>query len=1059
MHGPGYCLRDPFTPEVARPPPALLAAMAPVLLAALLLAATPQAALADSATATLDGVFDALGGAGGVETVTISDRTYALVASLDDRAVQIIDITDPSAPGPVSSITEQDGFDALGGPGSIAITTISGSTYALVTSLDYNAVQIVNITDPASPIPASGIFGDQDGFDAMGGPVSIAITTISGSTYALTVSPDYDSVQIMDITDPSRPDPASGIFGDQDGYDALAGASGIAVAAVSGSTYALVTSNWDGAVQIIDITDPAEPVPVSSVFNGRDGFDALDGAKDVVTTTISDGVYALVASQGDAVQIINITDPAEPVPVSSVFNGRDGFDALAGANHIEVAAVSGSTYALVTSSWDGAVQIIDIADPMSPRPASSMFDGRGGFTALGSAKEVALATIADGAYALVTSPDDDAVQIINITDPAEPVPVSSVFDGRAVFNALGLANDVAAVTISGHTYALVASRGDNAVQIIEITDPAAPLPVSSVFDEQDGFDALGRANDIETTTISGSTYALVTSLDDDAVQIIDITDPAAPLPVSSVFDGRKGFGALGRANGMETATISGSTYALVASHADNAVQIIDITDPAAPLPVSSVFDGRKGFGALGRANGMETATISGSTYALVASHADSAVQIIEITDPAAPRPVSGVFDGRDGFDALGRANDVEVYEASGRTYALVTSQDDNAVQIIDITDPASPRAVSSVFDEQDGFDALGRANDVEVYEASGRTYALVTSRSDNAVQIIDVTDPASPRAVHGVADDQDGFDALAGANSIEVVAISGSTYALVASHADNAVQIIDITDPAAPIPVAGIFDGKGGFTAPSAVPVYDTAPGDDADDVLITDVAEPDQLHPVPDASDGETGSDEPDAVPVLVASPNDNAVQIIDIGDPASPSTLSIILDGHGGFDALEGANGVEVYAVSGRAYALVASHSDDAVQIIDITDPASPQPVSSAFNGQDGFDALDGANDIELVAISGRTYALVASLGDAFQIMDVTDPASPAPISSAFNGQDGFDALAGASDVEAYAVSGRIYAVVTSNWDNAVQIIDITDPASPQPVSSVMDGQDGEN
>ena len=1002
MHGPGYCLRDPFTPEVARPPPALLAAMAPVLLAALLLAATPQAALADSATATLDGVFDALGGAGGVATVTISDRTYALVASLDDRAVQIIDITDPSAPGPVSSITEQDGFDALGGPGSIAITTISGSTYALVTSLDYNAVQIVNITDPASPIPASGIFGDQDGFDAMGGPGSITITTISGSTYALTVSPDYDSVQIMDITDPSRPDPASGIFGDQDGYDALAGASGIAVAAVSGSTYALVTSNWDGAVQIIDITDPAEPVPVSSVFNGRDGFDAL-----------------------------------------------------AGANHIEVAAVSGSTYALVTSSWDGAVQIIDITDPVSPRPASSMFDGRGGFTALGSAKEVALATIADGAYALVTSPDDDAVQIINITDPTEPVPVSSVFDGRAVFNALGLANDVAAVTISGHTYALVASRGDNAVQIIEITDPTAPLPVSSVFDEQDGFDALGRANDIETATISGSTYALVTSLDDDAVQIIDITDPTAPLPVSSVFDGRKGFGALGRANGMETTAISGGTYALVASHADNAVQIIDITDPTAPLPVSSVFDGRKGFGALGRANGMETTAISGGTYALVASHADNAVQIIDITDPAAPRPVSGVFDGRDGFDALGRANDVKVYEASGRTYALVTSQDDNAVQIIDVTDPAAPRAVSSVFDEQDGFDALGRANDVEVYETSGRTYALVTSRSDNAVQIIDVTDPASPRAVHGVVDDQDGFDALAGANSIEVVTISGGAYALVASHADNAVQIIEITDPAAPIPVAGIFDGKGGFTAPSAVPVYDTAPGDDADDVLITDVAEPDQLHPVPDASDGETGSDEPDAVPVLVASPNDNAVQIIDIGDPASPSTLSIILDGHGGFDALEGANGVEVYAVSGRAYALVASHSDDAVQIIDITDPASPQPVSSVFNGQDGFDALDGANDIELVAISGRTYALVASLGDAFQIMDVTDPASPAPISSVFNGQDGFDALAGASDVEAYAVSGRIYAVVTSNWDNAVQIIDITDPASPQPVSSVMDGQ----
>ena len=137
----------------------------------------------------------------------------------------------------------------------------------------------------------------------------------------------------------------------------------------------------------------------------------------------------------------------------------------------------------------------------------------------------------------------------------------------------------------------MASWADNALQIIDVTDPSSPLPVSSVFDGRGGFDALNGANDIEVATISGKTYALVAGWTDSAVQIIDISSPTLPVPISSVFDGRGSFDALYRASDIEVATISGKSYALVASWADDAIQVIDVTNPSSPAAVTSIFDG------------------------------------------------------------------------------------------------------------------------------------------------------------------------------------------------------------------------------------------------------------------------------------------------------------------------------------------------------------------------------------------------------------------------------------------------------------------------------------
>ena len=87
--------------------------------------------------------------------------------------------------------------------------------------------------------------------------------------------------------------------------------------------------------------------------------------------------------------------------------------------------------------------------------------------------------------------------------------------------------------------------------------------------------------------------------------------------------------------------------------------------------------------------------------------------------------------------------------------------------------------------------------------------------------------------------------------------------------------------------------------------------------------------------------------------------------------SPVAAIFDGVGGFTALDGASNVAIAEIAGRTYAVVTTTFNEGVQIIDITDPASPVPVAAIFDGVDGFTMPYGADHVAIVEIAGRTYA----------------------------------------------------------------------------------------
>ena len=118
---------------------------------------------------------------------------------------------------------------------------------------------------------------------------------------------------------------------------------------------------------------------------------------------------------------------------------------------------------------------------------------------------------------------------------AEPIPVAPVADGTGGFVVFGTVLNIVVHDISNRTYAVVASEIDDGVQVIDITDPADPLPTAAITDDAGGFTKLNGATSIAIHDVSNRTYGVVAGYE--GVQVIDITDPADPLPAAWLHGG------------------------------------------------------------------------------------------------------------------------------------------------------------------------------------------------------------------------------------------------------------------------------------------------------------------------------------------------------------------------------------------------------------------------------------------------------------------------------------------------------------------------------------------
>ena len=341
-------------------------------------------------------------------------------------------------------------------------------------------------------------------------------------------------------------------------------------------------------------------------------------------------------------------------------------------------------------------------------------------------------------YAAVAGHSDDGVQILNITDPSSITAAGRITDAGNNSDDLELngADRIAIFESGGHTYAAVASSSDDGVQILNVTDPSSITAAGSITD--DDTRVLNGASGIAIFESGGHTYAAVTAYTDDGVQILNVTDPSSITAAGSITDG--GSRVLNGAYAITIFVSGGHTYAAVAAYVEDGVQILNITDPSSITAAGSITNG--GSRVLDGVYGITTFVSGGHTYAAVAAYVEDGVQILNVTDPSSITAAGSITDG--GTRVLNGVAGIATFESGGHTYAAVAASVDDGVQILDVTDPSSITAVSSI--TNGGSRVLDSAWGITTFESGSHTYVAVAANRDDGVQIIrvDISDTTPP---------------------------------------------------------------------------------------------------------------------------------------------------------------------------------------------------------------------------------------------------------------------------------------------------------------------------
>lgn len=491
--------------------------------------------------------------------------------------------------------------------------------------------------------------------------------------------------------------------------------SDVAVFEMSGGQ-SYVLAAGDAGVYVFNVTDPLNLAMVGSVphpdayYIGAQTFRAPGGIP-----------YGLVESHDD-IRVFSLADPADPVPLDYMTDARDGTTHM--ENVLLVQRPDGSVYALGADRRTGDSLIVDVTDPLHPVPVSRAYIT----PLLPSCDGSAFVSGDGGVYAIYACHLGGAV-ILNATGASGHGPVATVTYG----------GDDGAVSGQAKTPelfrdTLVLDHIWSNVPDVRITDPHAA--------------GLTHANGVETFGLSdGRTYAWIysdalTHMDGPAavhvtvpagILFLDVTDPALPVPVGAAIDGRGGFDFGSHVRDVSfLGEYGGSARVAVAVARD--VIIMDVANPRDPVPTHRIRDGEDGINAIDLVSGIDAFQSSGGPALAAVGH--DGIQVVLLSNQSG-------FEATDSIPgdapSLMASTGFVIFEpGDGRTYVFYGNQD--SARIADVTDPGSLVPVTAMYDGAGGFEALNDIHGIVTFGApDGRTYGVTVGWE--GLYIMDVTDP------------------------------------------------------------------------------------------------------------------------------------------------------------------------------------------------------------------------------------------------------------------------------------------------------------------------------
>ena len=369
---------------------------------------------------------------------------------------------------------------------------------------------------------------------------------------------------------------------------------------------------------------------------------------------------------------------------------------------------------------------------------------------------------------------------------------------------------------------------------------------------------------------------------------------------------------------------------------------------------------------------------------------DGRLRVIDVSNPASPRQVGA-------YEADGEIRSVHV--CGNLAYVIENTgnyPDFVWLRAIDVSDPANPYEVGSYSITEPWMGAHATSLFVSGDTAYVAFDAILGICASKTLLLIDVSNPASPRYLGHYE---------GGCGPASSVCVSGDYAYLVGTiewrslYHPFGVGVMDVIDVSEP-------------TEPQFVESYRTA--GEAQDVYVA--------------------SDTAYVLHATVPEWTGTTLRMLDVTDPTSPGDL-------GAYDT---PGYVDVLHVSGRTAYTARTFRDewdppDMLGLhfwsIDVNNPSSPRQVAHYWTGACNSDSVS-----EISAAGNYAYVLTEW---RLCVVDVSDPTNPIAVGHIDNMAAGSLQVV---DGYAYVVG---WADVAGEWTQALQVIDVHDPTTPNVVS----------
>jgi hypothetical protein len=553
------------------------------------------------------------------------------------------------------------------------------------------------------------------------------------------------------------------------------------------------------------------------------------------------------------------------------------------------------------------LSVWDMTDPANP-----VYMGRSADTpAQGPIR--ALTMVGDYLYAAWNTPlDTGGLTVYSLTDPAHPVVVAEIDDYIVADY-----KRPSSLAASGN-YVYVGDA-DNGLVVLDATDPLNPSfvgQVNGVFD----FDLMATFGNRLLTT--GTNF-----IGDRNVDVVDITDPAAPVSLGEVsLDG--------------TAVLRAALTDGYAIGVGIQLQVYDLSDPNLPEIFSTFIDEAT------------QAIRDGDTLYLIGA---SGIQVWDFTTPSAPVLLRTI--------AMDAFLPDKVVDAP---FGPVILTDTDRGLVLDTADPQNPTLASSFMLP---FGVSVHAADSDATHAyfaeESYGFSAMSLPSLDTVGRYDADLPFDPAA-----------------RDMEDISIdSGRAYLAAWGYG---VLIVDLTDPTAPVEL-----GRYAFPFATTIEAHDdrvyvasTTNGGIFKILDVSDPAAPTELGELQTSQTYGLTVRGDYAYLVDGADFGEGGLHIVDVSNPSAPSVA-------GRETGCSYANGIDVSADGNTAYIACVSDENfaNALRIVDTSDKANPVVIGSV--SLPGSTQLPDYNGAYAVIVDGNT----AYVGNEYGVdeVDITDPTNP--------------------------------------------------------------------